>query len=149
MLAISTLGLPAVVSALCILAGSASYLFGHKLTALAFALCLVAMAINTLIKLLFRRRRPDTLYVARMFFKSYSFPSGHTLGSMVFYGLLARLAWSNLVSPLGQIVAVMLVLFGLLVGVSRVYLGAHHPSDIVGAWFLSMLAILIIAGLTS
>ncbi len=65
----------------------------------------------------------------------YSFPSGHSMGSLVFYGFaIYFLARSRLPRPvrwLGSISAGVLI---ILIGVSRIYLGAHYPSDVIAGY---------------
>jgi undecaprenyl-diphosphatase len=91
------------------------------------------MMLNVLLKLAFRRMRPsfdDPL----VWLDTYSFPSGHTLGASVLYGTLFALfasrlptAGSRRAAGLGAIAAVVLV------GLSRIYLGAHYLSDVLAA----------------
>jgi undecaprenyl-diphosphatase len=93
-------------------------------------------AANRLLKLLIGRPRPsaDLIHVAgRHYFES--FPSGHVVFFVEFFGFLFFLAYV-LLKP-GRLRTASLVSLGaliLLVGVSRVYLGAHWPSDVVGAY---------------
>lgn len=95
-------------------------------------------------KLLLHRDRPLTEYVAQMHFETFSFPSGHSTGSMVAYGLLAYVAWQIAPSPWNYIAVAIGVGIILLVGVSRIYLGAHFPSDVVAGWLLGALGLFVI-----
>lgn len=104
----------------------------------------LTLAAGTAIKLTFRRRRPETDYVRAMFVRSYSFPSGHSVGGMVVYGFVALYALLNLASPLAAVVASFLALAIFLIGLSRVYLGAHYPSDVLGGWTLGLVGLLAI-----
>jgi len=99
---------------------------------------------GTILKMILRRDRPLTEYVNNMMFTSFSFPSGHTVGSTVAYGLLAYLAWQLFPQPWNIVAAGMLVLFIVLVGVARVYLGAHFPSDVIAGWLFGLLGLAII-----
>jgi undecaprenyl-diphosphatase len=68
------------------------------------------------------------------------FPSGHALVSMVIYGLLAYLAWHHLGHPVLRWSAVgLLGALVFLIGLSRVYMGRHYPSDILAGWLLGAL----------
>jgi undecaprenyl-diphosphatase len=100
--------------------------------------------IGSLIKVLLQRDRPLTEYVAHMRFETYSLPSGHAVGSTVAYGLLAYFAWQALPHPWNYIVAGLLAVLVILIGISRVYLGAHFPSDVIAGWLLGLAGLAII-----
>jgi undecaprenyl-diphosphatase len=69
--------------------------------------------------------------------RSWSFPSGHALGAMIFYGLLAFLLWRVLRQGWSRIVMVaVLVLIVVTVGFSRMYLCRHYLSDVLGGFAL-------------
>jgi len=104
----------------------------------------LAMGANMVLKHYIHRTRPDTLYVSNMFFKSSSFPSGHAFGAAVLYGLLGYLASTHLPGAWHIAVPILLGIFALLIGVSRVYLGAHYPTDVLAGWLLGVLATAII-----
>jgi undecaprenyl-diphosphatase len=92
------------------------------------------LLLSTLLKGVFRRPRPDlTPYLTHV--ASSSFPSGHTMNSAVVYLtlglLLARLSDRRRLKVYFIAVATLLT---FLVGMSRVYLGAHYPSDILAGW---------------
>jgi membrane-associated protein len=95
-------------------------------------------ALTVLIKHLVARARPGAADVLGPVDHSYSFPSGHTLNSAVFLGLLVWLLWPTLRSRTSQAAAVAaaVVLAGG-VGASRVYLGFHWLTDVAAAWLLA------------
>ena len=92
----------------------------------------LGMLLNVLLKSIFQRQRPvfDQPLLSLL---TYSFPSGHTAAATLFYGVLA--AWLLAVlqrrwhAPVVVLAAVMVA----LVALSRVYLGAHYPSDVFAA----------------
>jgi undecaprenyl-diphosphatase len=103
--------------------------------ALFFAVAMVgAGTLNTGAKMFFRRTRPD-LWLSPSPEHTYSFPSGHAMGSMAFAAALAVLAWPT---RWRWWAIVLGGAFTLLVGFSRVYLGVHFPSDVVAGWSASL-----------
>lgn len=101
------------------------------------ALMLVLFVAGMGLKVITRRSRPHTLFVESMRFKHFSFPSGHAYGSLLVYGFLAYLdgTW-----PAYILAGVMIFLIGL----SRLYLGAHFPSDVLGGWILAAVALTVV-----
>lgn len=104
----------------------------------------VALALGSLLKLLFGRSRPLTEYAAGIRLDKLSFPSGHTTGSTIAYGLLAYISWQTLSAPLSYMLVSFLATLIVLIGVSRVYLGAHFPSDVIAGWLLGGSVLLIV-----
>lgn len=100
-------------------------------------------AINMMVKVAIHRPRPTTDLVNVFSHPStYSFPSGHVMFFLGYFGFIWFLVFSLLKDSSKR--TVLLVVLGLplvLVGPSRVYLGAHWPSDIVGAYLLGVLVL--------
>jgi membrane-associated phospholipid phosphatase len=96
------------------------------------------MLLNAGLKLAFERTRPhfdDSMVVLY----TYSFPSGHTAGSTVFYGILGSYLVTRTTSrPLQTLIVVVSFLMILLVAASRLYLGAHYLSDVLAGFVESM-----------
>jgi undecaprenyl-diphosphatase len=93
-----------------------------------------ALVLENGLKLWVRRARPDP-YFGTVLPVSYSFPSGHALDSSVIYFALATLLapYFPRRAERATLFAITAVLV-LLIGVSRVYLGVHWPSDVLGGW---------------
>lgn len=108
---------------------------GKRLSAaLVLASILGGMVLSNLLKLLFDRARPDV--VAHLTdVHSLSFPSGHAMLSAATYLTLGALLARTERSPRLRVYVVgVAVAVTLLVGVSRLYLGVHYPSDVVAGW---------------
>lgn len=108
---------------------------GKKLEARWFFICASGSFIITAIgKALFGRERPDLIerFVEA---SSASYPSGHTLRSAVVYALIAVIISQSTFSERAKYCLItMISLLILINGLSRVYLGVHWPTDIIGAW---------------
>lgn len=91
-------------------------------------------ALNDLLKYVFARPRPDLVLPATQVFTS-SFPSGHAAVSAVVYLTLGALLARDAPSVAGKIyVMAVAILIVFLVGVSRVFLGVHYPTDVLAGW---------------
>lgn len=110
----------------------------HTKLAVSSGIILGTIIVTSLLKLLLRRSRPETEYVANMMFRSFSFPSGHAAAATVGFGFLAYAALMNLPQPWNIVVGIVVAVFGLLVCLSRIYLGAHFPSDVLGGILLGL-----------
>ena len=122
-----------------VIAASASFLFIAKERRTAWMILVATLggiAITQAFKAVFARPRPD-LTLHEVYAYTASFPSGHTVMSAVTYLTLGALIARDLSSRRLK-VHIMVVATGitLLVGVSRVYLGVHWPSDVLGGWSL-------------
>jgi undecaprenyl-diphosphatase len=115
----------------------AGYLFLARRQAAAW-LMLVAVfggiAMSDLLKFAFGRPRPDFIAPAARVFTT-SFPSGHATLSAITYLTIAALLAQNQSSPrIGAYFIVVAALLTILIGVSRIYLGVHYPTDVLGGW---------------
>jgi len=100
---------------------------------------------NKGIKAIVMRPRPDqVMFLIEQ--GGWSFPSGHSITSMFFYGMAIWLIRRNVTDPrLANILTVLLAIPMVLIGVSRVYLGVHYPTDVLAGWCLGVLVIAAIA----
>jgi len=102
--------------------------------ALTFALSVYGgLVLNVMLKDIFQRARPhfDDPIVT---LTSYSFPSGHTIVATTFYGALCAFVVSRVHGWAWRVLAIVVALFMIaLVGFTRIYLGAHYLSDVLGA----------------
>lgn len=74
----------------------------------------------------------------------YSFPSGHSMISAAFYGLIIYFIWKNVKNiKLKYISCILLALLILLIGISRIYLGVHYASDVLGGFTISIAYLII------
>jgi undecaprenyl-diphosphatase len=92
----------------------------------------VGSLLNELLKQLFHRARPDILRLVKV--TGYSFPSGHSMNSMIFYGFLIYLILCFVRSRFKYPAAVVIGFLILLIGASRVYLGVHYASDVIAGF---------------
>jgi undecaprenyl-diphosphatase len=89
--------------------------------------------LNELFKVLFHRERPNVLRLVDV--TGFSFPSGHSMTSLSFYGFLVYIFLKNVKSIYIRImVAASLSILILLIGISRVYLGVHYASDVLAGF---------------
>ncbi len=101
----------------------------------------ILMVINAIIifllKHIIKRERPHKRQL--VYEKGYSYPSGHMVSAISFYGFLLFLTLlSNLIWPIKVIISILLISSIILIGFSRVFLGVHYLSDIMGALFIGL-----------
>lgn len=101
--------------------------------------------LDMILKLLFQRQRPEPLHDYPLP-ESYSFPSGHALFAFVFFAsaavLLAHRVRSHTLRVLVFLVAAAMI---GLIGVSRIYLNVHHPSDVAAGYLVALVWFVAVA----
>jgi undecaprenyl-diphosphatase len=92
-----------------------------------------ALALDLALKYSFHRPRPQPFFGAAP--HSYSFPSGHALCSFCFYAVLAGLIAARTRSLVLRVTAgVAAAVLVIAIGISRIYLGMHYPSDVIAGY---------------
>lgn len=107
----------------------------HRRDAIGLASTVIgALILNQALKVWFQRQRP-TVPWALAHERSFSFPSGHAMMGMVVFGMLAYLLYRHLHSRLACVLDILIAAIAIVgIGLSRVYLGVHYPTDILGGW---------------
>ena len=105
---------------------------------------IVTTLLNQLLKNVFQRGRPIDSIIEEY---GYSFPSGHSMVSMAFYGFLIYLVYKSNIKYKGLIVGLLSVLI-VLIGISRIYLGVHYLTDVIGGFTLSLSYLLLFIDIT-
>ena len=102
-----------------------------------FSNLVIVTILNQLLKAILQRPRPTEYRIVEE--TGYSFPSGHSMVSMAFYGYLIYLIYKYVKNK--YIKWISIVLLSILVcsiGISRIYLGVHYTSDVLGGFLISM-----------
>lgn len=139
---VSVFGNPPVTIFITLLIATIFYMVSRRREAIFILLTFVADAINGLIKLIIHRPRPsDTIITVYQKFTDSSFPSGHVVHYTVFFGFLVILMimLNQIPKILRVLVASISIILILLVSVSRIYLGAHWATDVVGGYLVGFI----------
>ena len=102
-----------------------------------------AVVINLLMKAFFERSRPE-LWDRLVVEHSFSFPSGHAMVSMALAGGVVYALWRTKYRSLSIIIGLIYV---LLIGYSRLYLGVHYPTDVLAGWLVGMAWVILVVGI--
>lgn len=102
-----------------------------------FSNIVIITILNQLLKKILRRPRPTEFRIVEE--TGYSFPSGHSMVSMAFYGYLIYLIYRYIKNKyIKWSLIVLLSILICLIGISRIYLGVHYTSDVLGGFLLSI-----------
>jgi undecaprenyl-diphosphatase len=146
---ITELGSTGAVTAMAAVAFAFAALIGPwRHGAIAAATILLASIANSSLKLAIARARPDLLEPI-IVEHGFSFPSGHSALGMVAYGILAVLVSRSRIGVLAK--RALIVALGALValiGISRIWLGVHYPTDVLAGWAAGGVVVLAYATIT-
>jgi membrane-associated phospholipid phosphatase len=133
---ISTMGSSLVLTPVAVVLAMVLAMRGHRSDALLVSLTtLGAVLLGPLLKTVIERPRPDHGHLVVV--NSWAYPSGHSLTSMAVLGVLIALAVRHLSALSARTVVIAAgVLLIVAVGVSRVYLGVHWPTDVLAGWLI-------------
>ena len=102
----------------------------------------IVTVLNQLIKRILQRPRPTEYRLIEE--TGYSFPSGHSMISMAFYGYLIYLIYKYVKNKYIKWISIILLsLLICLIGISRIYLGVHYTSDVLGGFLISISYLII------
>ncbi len=110
----------------------------------------VGMLLSTLAKGHFARPRPPVSTMLADVPITYSFPSGHSMASLLVASVVVWLVLRSTLAPLAKGFAVAAcVMYAVAVGLSRVYLGVHYPTDVIASWLLGGAWLALAVGLAA
>jgi len=105
---------------------------------------LLALSSNLLLKQVINRTRPEIEHLVTV--KTLSYPSGHAMTAMAFYGFLIFLFYRFKIHAfLKTVIIIFLAVLILSIGISRIYLGVHFPSDVVGGFIAGFIWVVFCA----
>lgn len=103
---------------------------------------IIITVLNQLLKRIVQRPHPTEFRIVEE--SGYSFPSGHSMVSMAFYGYLIYLIYKYVKNKyLKWISIILLSILICSIGISRIYLGVHYTSDVLGGFFISISYLII------
>jgi undecaprenyl-diphosphatase len=110
-----------------------------------FAITMIGAALlNVTLKLTFKRQRPEPFFNL-LPPETHSFPSGHSLMSACFFGALAAILTARIKKKrVRAVVWVVATTMFLLIGLSRIYLGVHHTTDVIAGFAAALIWVLVV-----
>ena len=137
---ITSLANPLTIVSLCLIS-LLSLIWKYKASIYLIIVTIISTVFNFLIKNIVLRTRPDHLRLIEE--TGYSFPSGHAMGSIAFYGfIIFLLSKSKINKNLKIFLSVIIGITIFLIGISRIYVGVHYPSDIIGGFLLGYIILI-------
>ncbi len=144
MTGITTLGSIPIVAGLFAITTVLLLSHGYRARAMFLAAAIGgSIALNGLLKVIVHRPRPALPWAHVL--PDYSFPSGHTMNTVVFYMAMAMILWVTFGRRIGSASIVLALLISVAVGFSRIYLGYHYLTDVIGGIAAGLGWLLIVA----
>ena len=107
----------------------------------------IVTILNQVLKFILQRPRPTEFRIINEI--GYSFPSGHSMISMAFYGFIIYLIYKNIKNKYLKITLIsVLSLLIVMIGISRIYLGVHYTSDVCAGFLVSISYLIIYINFT-
>ncbi|BFT74095.1 phosphatase PAP2 family protein [Paenibacillus sp. P36] len=129
-------GFPVVVVTLIILFFLYKVLHHRSELILFISVVIGSVILNETLKLIFKRARPVLHRIIDA--NGFSFPSGHSMAAFSLYGVVAFLLWRHISTALGRSTLIIISFIMIMaIGISRIYLGVHYPSDVLGGFLAS------------
>ena len=114
-----------------------------KISLLIIGNLIFTVLLNQIIKFMIRRDRPIGFRLIEE--TGYSFPSGHAMVSMAFYGILIYIIKHTIKNKTIRTILITLnIIIIILIGISRVYLGVHYLSDVITGYSISLIYLLVL-----
>ncbi|WP_179315524.1 phosphatase PAP2 family protein [Winogradskyella undariae] len=104
----------------------------------------LSLSSNVILKRIINRSRPNQEHLVTV--ETLSYPSGHAMAAMAFYGFLIYLFFHFKINSILKSVIITLLIFLIIsIGISRIYLGVHFPSDIIGGFIAGFIWVILCA----
>ena len=108
---------------------------------------IISVVSNQVIKYIIRRDRPSVLKLIKQ--GGYSYPSGHSMIAVAVYGLLIYFVLKKVKNKSWKYgLSFLLVVLIVSIGVSRIYVGVHYASDVLGGFILATAELLLLINFT-
>ena len=119
------------------------FIIKKKRIPLAIIINLISVTlISQLFKFIIQRDRPEGFNI--LVESGYSYPSGHSMVSMAYYGLIAYLIYKNVKNKVLKTILIITIFIGIiLIGFSRLYLGMHYFSDVISGFFAAIAYLMV------
>lgn len=142
----SFIGSPLVLSILGFIVIGAFFILKWRRGIILFLITMAGeLALDLTLKAFYQRARPEAFFDYALP-SSYSFPSGHALGSFCFFGIVAWLITARLENKLLKLaVWTTAIFFIFAIGLSRIYLGVHYPSDVLAGYTAGLVWVVVVA----